>query len=122
MTNKSELDEVKAELAAIKRQLTPTPYPTEAEVAQHRDKVHQANEARASANATVGFSRGDLAAMKAAAPDDVCRDLARDGRSPLVPKGMIPDSDKSRGNARVPVNTTGWQMHHALRNGIGEGR
>jgi hypothetical protein len=123
MTNKSELDELRAKIDALERQqrqLTPPSYPTEAEVAAHRDKMHELAERRATASAMVGFSRADLAAMRAAAPDDVCRDLARDGRAPLIPKPVIPESEW---NVRGRVSSgTGWANPTAIKNGLGQGR
>jgi hypothetical protein len=116
-----EIAALRAQIEKLEAKFTPTSYPDEAAVARHRDKVHQLNEARATANAMVGFSRGDLAAMRAAAPDDVCRDLARDARAPLTPKGIVPSSCAT-GNVRAPVNTTGWQNPTPIRNGIGQGK
>jgi hypothetical protein len=119
MTDKSELAAVKAELAAIKAQLNPKPPPTEAEVAAYQAKVHADREARATRSAAVGFSKSDLAAMRAAAPDDVCRDLARDARAPLNPRGVIPESEW---NVRGRVSSgTGWSNPTPLRNGLGQG-
>jgi hypothetical protein len=111
---------LQAQIKQLEAKITPPPMPTEADVAAHRDKMHQLNEARATAAAMVGFSKADLAAMRAAAPDDVCRDLARDARSPLTPSGIIP-RDPTSGHGRVSSGT-GWQTPTPIRNGLGQGK
>ena len=52
-----------------------------------------------------------LAAMVAAVPDHVIRDIVRDNRAPTGPTGAIPNSQQSSGgggSANVPGSGTGW--------------
>jgi hypothetical protein len=109
MTNKSEIDALRAELEKVKRQLPPT-MPTEKEIAAHRDQVHQLAEARMSRAAY--FSPEDLRAMRAAAPDDVCRSIVRDNRGGITPRSVIPSSPTSSnvlgGGAGPPGGGIGW--------------
>jgi hypothetical protein len=102
---KSEIAELKKELAEMKASLAPTPNDAAA-VARWRDEQHQLAERRAAGH--LPFSRGDIAAMRAAAPDDVCKGIAlRDARAPSSPSspGAIPPTVS---NVRGPVGT-GWR-------------
>ena len=51
-----------------------------------------------------------LAAMVAAVPDRVLRDIVHDNRGPSTPTGMIPRSQQPAGGgpANVPGSGTGW--------------
>jgi hypothetical protein len=85
--NDERIAQLEAELAKLKSAMTPTPI-DEAAIRAHRDQMHQLAEHRMS-NAYAP-SRAELDAYRAAAPDNVCRALARDGRAPIGPKSILP--------------------------------
>jgi hypothetical protein len=116
MTNKEEIAEIRAELDKVKRQLSGTDMPSEAEVAAYRAKVHADREARASAYSP--FSRADLDAMRDASPDTQA--IVRDQRgAPHGPASIIPSTARATG---IRARGTGWQHHNPLRNGLGQGK
>jgi hypothetical protein len=66
------------------------------------------------------FSRADLAAMRSAAPDNVCREIAmRDARAPTSPSqaGVSGQVTKVSTNTGLPgTNTSGWMRDTPLTN------
>ena len=121
MNDAERLAQLERQLAEVKADLKAS-QPTvidEVAAARHRDQMHQMAEARASAY--LPFSREDLAAMRAACPDDVMRDIAmRDNRGTLSPKPIIPTSQKVS-DVRVGSGT-GWTREVPLKNGLGQGK
>jgi hypothetical protein len=92
-------------------------------VAEAIDAAHQMRERRASEGALSHFSRDELAAMRAAAPDDQCREIAmRDARAPTGPssQGIIPTS-QPLSNVRVGGGG-GWQRTIPIKNGLFQGK
>jgi hypothetical protein len=122
MTNKEEIDQLRADLTALKRQFSGEDIPSEKEAAEWRDKMHQLAERRASQHNP--FTRDQLAAMRAACPDP--QSIVHDQRgAPTGPASIIPSStDKVRGSVgRGSVGGgTGWQHQIPLRNGLGQGK
>jgi hypothetical protein len=111
----AQIDKLKASIP------TPTPQPTAAVEAAHQDRMREMSERRMSL--AHAFSKADLAAFRAAAPDDVCRALARDARAPLNPRSVIPERGSGvRGPAVPPGSGTGWARHVPLKNGLGQGK
>jgi hypothetical protein len=109
MSNKSEIDELRSKVNALERQISGADVLSEKDIARHRDELHQASERRMSL--AHAFSRADLAAMRAAAPDDVCKGIVADGRAPLGPKSIIPTSQqlpRGGGSAGPAGGGTGW--------------
>jgi hypothetical protein len=98
-----------AELERSKVESAPAPKPFDpTAAARWRDEMHQMAERRASNYG--GFSRADLRAFSAAAPDDVVKGIAlRDAR--LVPTssrpGMIPSSQQPT-SVRPVGSGSGW--------------
>jgi hypothetical protein len=121
MTDKSEIDELKRELAAVKRQLSPT-MPSEKEIAASKDAAHQARER--SAAAFNPFTPDQLRAMHEASPNTQA--IVHDQRgAPQGPTSIIPSTaDKVRGSVgRGTVGGgSGWAHHVALKNGLGQGK
>jgi hypothetical protein len=116
--SKQQIDQLRAEVEKLKAAQPPT-Y-DHAAAAAWADHVHQIREARATRAAAVGFSKADLAAMRAAAPDDVCRAIAmRDNRAPTGRPGTIPIDQQQptsvRGVGVPPGGGTGWQTPAPLR-------
>jgi hypothetical protein len=111
MTDKEDIAQLRAEVTALKRQMAGTDVPSEKEVATFRDQLHQSREAQATRTATVGFSKADLAAMREAAPDDVCAGIIRDNRAVPGQRSALPPSAPScdaRGPAVPPGSGSGW--------------
>jgi hypothetical protein len=78
MADNSELEDLKREVEALKKQVTPAPPIDWKKLeAEHRDWLHQLRE-RQAAN-WYQPSREELAAYQRATPDDCCRDLASHG-------------------------------------------
>jgi hypothetical protein len=118
MSNKSEIAELRAELDKVKRQLTPSPMPSEADVAAYKAKVHADREARMSSFNP--FTRDQLAAMRAATPDSEVQGIVHDQRgAPTGPASIIPSAARA---TSIRPRGTGWQHHVPLRNGIGQGK
>jgi hypothetical protein len=110
MTSKDEIPQLRKELTDLKASLAPTP-DDPAAVGKWRDEMHALAERRAAGHNP--FSRADIAAMQAAAPDDVVKNIAlRDARAPTGPssQGAIPSSQQVS-NVRTGGggNRTGWQ-------------
>jgi hypothetical protein len=120
MTDK-QIEALQAQIDRLKAS-QPTPIDPAAAGAW-RDKMHQLSEARALRDAKSSFSRAELAAMQAAAPDDQCKEIAlRDCRAPTGPssQGIIPTSQPIS-NVRVGGGG-GWQHPIPIRNGLGQGK
>jgi hypothetical protein len=121
-------DETNKQIAALSAEIDrlkasqPTPI-DHAAASRWKDKMHQLSEARALRQATSSFSRAELAAMQAAAPDDQCKEIAmRDCRAPTGPssQGIIPTSQPIS-NVRSGGGG-GWQHPIPIRNGLGQGK
>ena len=87
-----------------------------------RDRMHEIAEQRALRDAKSMYTRAELAAMQAAAPDDQVKAIAlRDGRAPTGPssQGIIPTSQPIS-NVRGPGS--GWLAPRPIKNGLGQGR
>jgi hypothetical protein len=113
-TNK-QIEALSAEIDRLKAS-QPTPI-DHAEASRWKDRMHQLSEARALADAKSMYSRVELTAMRAAAPDDVCRDIAmRDARAPLGPSsaGASGQVTKVSSNAGLPGSNSGWQSQTPL--------
>ena len=110
MTDK-QIEALSAEIDRLKA-LQPTPI-DHAAASRWRDKMHQLSEERALRQAKSMFSRAELAAFQAAAPDDVCREIAmRDCRAPTSPSqaGASGRVERVSTNAGlIGSNTTGWR-------------
>jgi hypothetical protein len=99
---KSELEALRAEVERLK----PAPTPSEADVAAHRSAMHEAAERRMAGASN--FSPDQLAAMAAACPDDVARDIvARGGMRP--PSGHGAGGTVSAPLSRAHPDTSGWR-------------
>jgi hypothetical protein len=99
MTAKEELAALKREVEELKAKLSP-PKPFVPEPYQRYDPT-----------AGMCMPPSALAAMVAAVPDHMLREIAmRDGRAPTGRPGMIPNSQQSAGGgaANVPGSSTGW--------------
>jgi hypothetical protein len=104
MTNKEEIDALRAELAAVKRQLSGADMPSEKEVAAYRDEMHQLAERRASQYNP--FTRDQLAAMRAACPDP--QSIVHDQRgAPQGPASIIPSTARA-----TSIRVSGEQVGH----------
>jgi hypothetical protein len=98
---KSELEALRAEVERLK----PTPTPSEADVAAHRAAMHEAAERRM--GRASNFTPDQLAAMAAAVPDDVCKDIVRRG-GVRAPSGHGVGTTVSA-PLSVSPNTSGWR-------------
>lgn len=108
MTNKEEIDQLRAELDKLKREVAGTNVPSEKDVARHRDEMHQLAERRMAYAAH--FSVEDLRAMEQACPTDTVRGIVADNRGGTTPRGVLPPSQPAVGNVRAPVGSnTGWR-------------
>jgi hypothetical protein len=122
MTDK-QIEALQAEIDRLKAQ-----QPTiidHAAAGRWKDKMHQLSEERALRGAKSFFSREDLAAMKAAAPDDQCKEIAlRDCRAPTSPSqaGTSGQVTKTSSNAGLVGSTKGWSTPVPIRNGLNQGR
>jgi hypothetical protein len=106
MSNKSEIEELKKELAeqkakveALERAAKP-PEPFKPQPYQRYDPT-----------AGMCMPPSALAAMVNAVPDRMLRDIVHDNRGPRTPTGMIPRSQQPAGGggpANVPGSGTGW--------------
>jgi hypothetical protein len=99
MTAKEELAALKREVEELKAKLSP-PKPFVPEPYQRYDPT-----------AGMCMPPSALAAMVAAVPDHVIRDIAmRDNRAPTGRPGMIPNSQRLTGGApaNTPGSGTGW--------------
>jgi hypothetical protein len=109
MTDNNELADLKRELAQVKAAMKPLdPAALEREARAWRNQMHQAAEGRMSrANA---FSHDQLAAMEAAVPADMCRDLVRHGtvQGPSA-AGSSGQVTKVSSNAGLVGSNTGWR-------------
>ncbi len=103
-----------AEIAALKAEVDklkasqPTSYDPAA-VGRWQDEMHQMRERRASSH--MPFSRSDLDAMRAAAPDDVVRNIAmRDNRAPTGPSSAGTSGQTMRVSTSPGIigSNTGW--------------
>jgi hypothetical protein len=116
-----QIEALNAKLAALEAS-QPTPIDKAAE-GKWRDEMREIAERRALRDAKSSFSRAELAAMQAAAPDDQCKAIAmRDSRAPTGPssQGIIPTSQPIS-NVRVGGGS-GWARQIPIRNGIGQGK
>jgi hypothetical protein len=123
MKTKDEIAALRAQIAKLEAKVTPPPYPTEAEVAAHRDAMHQMAERRASAFNP--FTRDQMEEFRKAAPDDLCKQIGLgDARaSPTVPRGVIPQDAKENVRGGRVGDGSGWATHTpVIRNGLGQGR
>lgn len=125
MTNETnkQIEVLQAEIDRLKA-AAPTPIDHEA-ASRWKDQMHQNAEQRALRDAKSGYSRAELAAMRAAAPDDVCRDIAmRDARAPTGPSsaGTSGQVTKVSSNAGLVGSNSGWQTPRPVKNGLGQGR
>jgi hypothetical protein len=111
MTDSEKLAALEAEVAALKKAVAPTSgYPTEREIAEWKDQMHQASERRM-ANA-YSWSREELAAFdKAAGGTKAVQDIASHGTvqrpSAAGVSGTLTSTHSSPG---LPGSTrgTGW--------------
>jgi hypothetical protein len=120
-TNK-QIAALEAEIDRLKA-TQPTTIDRAAE-SEWRDRMHQLSEERALREATSSFSRAELSAFQAAAPDNVCRDIAmRDARAPTGPSSAGTSGQVTKTSTNVGlVGTTGWQTPRPIKNGLGQGR
>jgi len=122
MTDK-QIEALQAQIDRLKAS-QPTPI-DHAAAASWRDRQHQLSEERALRQAKSFFSRSDLAAMRAAAPDDQCREIAmRDARAPTSPSqaGVSGQVTKTSTNAGLIGSNSGWSTPRPIKNGLGQGR
>jgi len=99
MTDKDELAALKKKVEELEAKLSP-PKPFVPEPYQPIDWT-----------ARMSMPPSALAAMVAAVPDRVIRDIVADNRGPSTPTGMIPKSQQPTGgggSANVPGGGTGW--------------
>jgi hypothetical protein len=98
MTAKEELAALKREVEELKAKLSP-PKPFKPEPYQRYDPT-----------AGMCMPPSALAAMVAAVPDRILRDIVHDNRGPRTPTGTIPRSQQPSGGAaaNVPGSGTGW--------------
>jgi hypothetical protein len=110
MTNNDEIADLKRELSQIKDAMKPIDRAAmEREAKEWADKMHQAREAHMSHASA--FSKEDLAAMEAATPTAMVRDIAmRDARAPSGPsaQGVIPSSQPLSAIRTGGSGTSGW--------------
>jgi hypothetical protein len=106
MTAKDELAALKREVEELKAKLSP-PKPFKPEPYQRYDPTEG-----------MCMPPSALAAMVAAVPDHVIREIAmRDNRAPTGRPGMIPNSQQPSGggaSANVPGSGTGWAHERPL--------
>jgi hypothetical protein len=113
------------EIAALKRELgqlkaamqPPDPKAMEREARAWRNQMHQLSEGRMSRASA--FSKEDLAAMEAATPTSMVRDIAmRDNRAPSGPsaQGVIPSSQPLSAVRVGGSGTSGWAREIPLSN------
>jgi hypothetical protein len=120
MTDKEEIDALKARIAQLEAQPKPPPTPVssadlEREARAWMDKVHHAREAHM-AHASA-FSREDLAAMERATPTSMVQEIAlRDNRAPLGPsgEGIIPSSQPLSAVRTGGSGRSGWAYEAPL--------
>jgi hypothetical protein len=112
MTNADKIAALEREIAALKA-ATPTPMPTEREVAEWRDQMHAAAEARANQFGTVSPEK--RREMERACSTEDLRDLVHASHRPQGPSaGGIPSSQTLTGvhpggGASIPPGGgTGW--------------
>jgi hypothetical protein len=107
MTDNNEIADLKRELSKLKAAQPIDHKALEREAAAWRDQMHQMSEARmAQASA---FSREQIAAMDAAAPPEMCRDLVQHGtvQSPSA-AGTAGTITKVSSSPGVPGSNAGW--------------
>ena len=109
MADKDEIATLRAKIERLEAKIAPTPHDP-AEEGKWRDAMHQGRERRASAAARLAFSPDQLAAMRAAAPDNVIKDIVRDNRAPQSPSspGGVPSTQQVSNRVGVPGGGTGW--------------
>lgn len=115
MTDDKRIAALEAEIAKLKSS-QPTPIDHEA-ASRWKDRQHQLSEERALRDAKSFFSRDELRAMRAAAPDDQCREIAmRDCRAPQGPSsgGASGQVTKVSSNAGLIGSNSGWRRETAL--------
>ena len=115
MTNREEIDQLRAELDQLKASVAPTP-DDPAAAAQWQSKMHELAERRASAFNP--FTRDQLAEMERACPTSTMRDIVRDNQAPQGPssQGAIPSSQAVSNVRGVPGSGTGWAHQAPLTN------
>ena len=99
MTNKDEIAALKKKIEELEAKLSP-PKPFVPEPYQPIDWT-----------ARMSMPQSALAAMVAAVPDRLMRDIVRDNRAPTGPTGTIPSGSQQPtggGAANVPGSGTGW--------------
>jgi hypothetical protein len=99
---------LKAEVDQLKASLAPTPNDAAA-VDKWKDEMHELAERRAAAH--LPFSRADLDAMRAAAPDNVVKSIAmRDARAPTGPSSAGASGQLTRVSTSPGIigSNTGW--------------
>jgi hypothetical protein len=115
MTDK-QIADLQAQIDRLTAQ-QPTPIDHDA-AARWRDRQREIADRRDLAGAKSMYSRAELAAFQAAAPDDVCREIAlRDCRAPTSPSqaGASGRVERVSTNAGiVGSNTSGWRDAKAL--------
>jgi hypothetical protein len=112
MTNKDELAELKAKVAALEAKVDP-PKSTFVEMsdAEHRDMVHQMRERQMNS----WMPPSAVQDLVAAEPRGFMQGVLRDNRAPTGRPGMIPRTEEVS-NAREPSPTPGWLAPTPLSN------
>jgi hypothetical protein len=106
-TDAKAIADLKAEVDQLKAALAPTPNDAAA-VGKWKDEMHELAERRAAAH--LPFSRADLDAMRAAAPDDVVRNIAmRDNRAPTGPSSAGASGQTTRVSTSPGIPGSGWR-------------
>jgi hypothetical protein len=119
MTDNDEIADLKRELAQVKAAMKPLdPAALEREARAWRNQMHQAAENRMTHASA--FSAADLAAMDAAVPADMCRDLVRHGvvQGPSA-AGSSGTITKVSSNAGLPGSNTGWRTAPSITPPVG---
>jgi hypothetical protein len=123
MTDDKRIAALEAEIDRLKAS-HPTPIDKAAE-GEWRDRMREIAEQRASQGALSHYTHGQLRAMRAAAPDDVCKDIAlRDCRAPTGPSsaGTSGQITKTSSNAGLIGSNSGWRNPVPIKKGLGQGR
>jgi hypothetical protein len=109
MTDSTEIDDLKRELAQVKAAMKPhDPAAMEREVREWRDKVHKMREAHM-AHAS-NFSNEDLRAMEAACSTRDIQDIVKHGTIPSPSgAGVSGQITKISSNPGIPGSNTGWR-------------